>query len=318
VEETGKVFPSSDKALHVLQALLSRLTRSGAKLQLGCAVSRILQTATGLLVQAGDQSWVAPRVVLTTGGQSYPGCGTTGDGYRWARELGHHIVTPRPALVPISCRAGWVHSLKGITIPDASVRVVDPQAPVEKTAARGIRRGSILMTHVGLSGPAVLDVSREVSGHPSPHLLELECDFLPAISEAKFDANLQERFSRDGRKSIATLLPEELPRRLSETLMAEAGIPVERRGAEAGGEIRRKIVQIFKRCRIPVTGTLGFPKAEVTAGGVALGEVDSRTMQSRIVPGLSLAGEVLDLDGPIGGYNFQAAFSTAWLAADRL
>lgn len=318
VEESGKVFPRSDKALHVLEALLRRVARSGAVLEKNAPIRDVARSADGFRVASSDRHWNARHVLLTTGGQSYPGCGTTGDGYRWARSLGHTIVSPRPALVPVTTDAAWVHSLKGITVPDVGVRVVDSQKSAGKSAKRGSRRGSFLMTHVGVSGPAVLDVSREITGHAEPRSLALECDFLPDTSDIDFDAELRQRFASEGKKSIGTLLPELLPRRLGDTLLIEAGVPAERRGAEVGNDLRGRLVQAFKHCRIPVSGTLGFPKAEVTAGGISLDEVDSRTMMSRIVPGLFLAGEVLDLDGPIGGYNFQAAFSTGWLAAGNI
>ena len=318
VEETGKVFPRSDKALHVLEALLRRLSRSGAILQLNAPVREIVRASSGFQIISSDRRWLARHVMITTGGQSYPGCGTTGDGYRWARALGHQVVATRPALVPVTTDAAWVHSLKGITVPDVAVRVVDLRRSADKGVKRGVCRGSFLFTHVGASGPAVLDVSRDVTGHPEPRTLALECDFLPAFSDGAFDEALRQRFSREGKKGIGSLLPDDLPRRLIEAVLADAGIPAERRAAEAGTELRVRLVESLKHCRIPVSGTLGFPKAEVTAGGIALDEVDSRTMKSRLVPGLFLAGEVLDLDGPIGGFNFQAAFSTGWLAAEHV
>jgi predicted Rossmann fold flavoprotein len=308
VEVTGKVFPVSNKALDVLGALLRRLHRSGATLALQEPVRDLAATESGFAVTTPGRVIGARRVVLTTGGQSYPGCGTTGDGYALARCFGHRIVTPRPALVPVTVAAPWVGELRGITVPETAVRVLEQDRPLAS------RRGSLLFAHFGLSGPVVLDVSRAVSGHPDPTSLELELDLLPSVKEAELDAHLRAEATASGKKQLAALLAPQLPRRLCEALLAQAGLPPDRKAAALARATRAQLVACVKRLRLPVAGTLGFAKAEVTAGGVALDEVDSRTMQSRRAPGLFLAGEVLDLDGPIGGYNFQAAWSTGWLA----
>jgi predicted Rossmann fold flavoprotein len=311
VEETGKVFPMSNKATDVLDALLRRLHRSGATLALGEPVLDLRPTEAGLAVTTSHRVVTGARVILTTGGQSYPGSGTTGDGYAFAARLGHTIITPRPALVPVRVAAPWVADLRGITIPDVGVRVM------EREKALAVRRGSLLFAHFGLSGPVVLDVSRVINGHPQPATLALELDLLPPQAAPDLDELLRTESLASGKKQLASILPAELPHRLCETLVVLAGMPADRKAAALSKVDRGKLVQTLKRLRIPVTGTLGFEKAEVTAGGVALDEVDSRTLRSKRVPSLYIAGEVLDLDGPIGGYNFQAAFSTAWLAATK-
>jgi predicted flavoprotein YhiN len=287
-------------------------------------------------------------LLITSGGRSYPGCGTTGEGYSWARELGHTIVEPRPALVPLLTDALWVRELKGITIPDVAVQVIEPAAAGGRERVLAERRGSFLFTHFGLSGPVVLDVSRAVSGHAQPESLEpnskppgtvpilrsqrsemglspspqavskpvlvLQCDFFPTMSIAEFEAQLRAAIAAPGKRQLASLLPAELPRRLTDALLHVAGLSPEAKAAEIGHRMLARVVEAIKRVRIPIRGTCGFAKAEVTAGGVSLNEVDSHTMQSKLVPNLFFAGEVLDLDGPIGGYNFQAAWSTGYLA----
>jgi predicted Rossmann fold flavoprotein len=219
--------------------------------------------------------------------------------------------------------------LKGITIPDVVVRVVkaeDPSpkrqgGPREAAVAKGTllteRRGSFLFTHIGLSGPAVLDVSRVVSGSDQPRTLDLVCDFLPEKNEEQLYELLNQEVQSGGKRQLGNILAQWTVHRLAETLLSLAAIPPDRRAADSSKAERRRLVQGLKRLAIPVAGTLGFEKAEVTAGGVALEEVDSRTLQSKRVPGLWIAGELLDLDGPIGGYNFQAAFSTGWLAGQN-
>jgi predicted Rossmann fold flavoprotein len=312
VEETGKVFPVSNKAADVLAALLRRLERSGATLALAEPLVDLEPSEAGFRLATPLRTLSAAKVIITVGGQSYPGSGTTGDGYRIAAKFGHTIIEPRPALVPLTVSAPWVHELRGITLPDVAVRIFDEQKCLVS------RRGSLLFAHFGLSGPVVLDVSRVVSRHPQPPTLVLEIDLLPALNEADLDDYLRRESIDSGKKLLAVVLAEHLPRRLADALLIQAGFPVERKAAGLSREGRARLVQAIKQLRLPITGTLGFGKAEVTAGGVALDEVDSRTLQSKKVSGLWIAGEILDLDGPIGGYNFQAAFSTGWLAGESV
>ncbi len=311
VEETGKVFPVSNKAADVLGALLRRLQRSGATLALAEPVLDLERRDPGMALTTPHRVVLARRVILTTGGQSYPGSGTTGDGYAFAAKFGHALVPPRPALVPITVNVPWVADLRGVTIGDAALRVLDGGRCL------AARRGSLLFAHFGLTGPAVLDVSRAVTGHPRPESLALEIDFLPSVKEADVDEFLRGESLASGKKQLAVVMGTQLPRRLCDALLAASGMTADRKAAALSKPDRAKLVQGVKRLRLPVKGTLGFGKAEVTAGGVTLDEVDSRTMRSKKVPELFLAGEVLDLDGPIGGYNFQAAWSTGWLAGTK-
>jgi hypothetical protein len=174
-----------------------------------------------------------------------------------------------------------------------------------------------LFAHFGLSGPCVLDVSREISRHADPRTLFLECDFLPELNESQFLDWIRRAAQQSGKRATASWLSDLLPRRLIDTLLQNSSIVEEQRLAELSQVNRQRICGALKQQRIRVQGTRGYQKAEVTAGGVALPEVDSHTMQSRLVEGLYFAGEILDLDGPIGGYNFQAAFSTGWLAGEK-
>jgi predicted Rossmann fold flavoprotein len=308
VEATGKVFPVSNKAVDVRDALLRRLQRSGAALGLGEPVLDLRQTEFGFAVITPNRTASAARVILTSGGQSYPGSGTTGDGYNFAACFGHTIVPPRPALVPLTTDVPWIASLRGVTLPDVAVRILDDSACLTS------RRGSLLFAHFGLSGPVILDVSRVVSGHVLPQSLVLEIDLLPEVRESDLDEYLRAESASSGKRQLAGVLATHLPRRLAELLVTLAGLPVDRKAAALSKPDRVQLVQSIKQLRLPITGTLGFKKAEVTAGGVALDEIDSRSLRSKRVPGFAIAGEILDLDGPIGGYNFQAAFSTGWLA----
>ncbi len=309
IEGNGKIFPVSDRAADVLAGLVGRLERSGATLRTECpaiGVERLDEGGFRVLLIHGEIR--ARHVVVAVGGQSYPGSGTTGDGYGIARRFGHTIVEPRPALVPIRVAADWVAALKGLTVPDAKVAVFGPTGP-----ALMERRVAGLFAHFGLTGPAILDVSRCVARHDRPESLQLALDFVPDQRAETLDQHLAAA-SRRGRPAVINLLPPGIPRRLAETILELSGIPLDRMGPELGRDERRRLVANLKGLRLPVTGTLGFGKAEVTSGGVSLDEVHAETMESRRQPGLYFIGEVLDLDGQIGGYNFQAAWSTGWLA----
>ena len=312
VEETGKIFPVSNRATDVLDALIRRLQKTSAELALEEPVQSIRrQTINGAFcVTTSQRELEATTVIITVGGQSYPGSGTSGDGYTWAASLGHTIVPPRPALVPLTTSEQWVHALSGITIPDVAVSltVAGQPKPLDH------RRGSLLFTHFGLSGPVVLDVSRSFTALPPTSAALLACDFLPDDKTDHLDSQLRQLSSAAGKRPIINLLGDRLPRRLLDALFANAGLNPETRAAEFSKPGRAALIKALKSTQILITGTRGFAKAEVTAGGVALNEIDSRTMQSKLVPGLYFAGEILDLDGPIGGDNFQAAFSTGVLA----
>ena len=311
VEETGKVFPISNRATDVLESLLRRFHRSGADLAVNEPVVNIEQLKSdGFRVVTDRRELIASKLIVTVGGQSYPGSGTTGDGYAWATALGHTIVTPRPALAPLTTDDAWVRRLSGVTLPDVSLELYQEN----QTTPLDTRRGSLLFTHFGLSGPVAMDISRSVTGQPDPTKTSLACDFLPDLSSEQLDSELKRSATEDGKRQVAGIASEQLPRRLVDELLACAGLPAEQRAAELSKVNRSKLVHAVKRTVIQITGTRGFAKAEVTAGGVSLDEVDSRTMESKLVPGLYFAGEILDLDGPIGGYNFQAAFSTGVLA----
>ncbi len=268
VEETGKVFPVSNKAADVLGALLRRLERSGATIALEEPVNFIERAGTGFGIRTAQRQIQAEKIILATGGQSYPGSGTTGDGYRFLEKFGHSLVTPRPALVPITVSQDWVASLRGMTIPETIVRLKENDKRLDQ------RRGSLLFAHFGLSGPVILDISREVSGHPHAESLHLYLDLLPGQDEQALSQFLQHATTKAGKKQLATILSEHLPRRLCEGILKQAQLSPDRTCAGLRRIERNAIVQNIKSLQLPVAGTLGFKKAEVTAGGIPLGEVN--------------------------------------------
>ena len=319
VEDTGKVFPVSNRAIDVRDALMRQVAAAGVVVHMQTPVNNICREASEFVVDSDQQSFRGRKLLITTGGCSYPGSGTTGDGYAWSRELGHTIVDPVPALTPITTNEEWVRELKGITLPNASLAIVryDEQRESSGYSQKQFldtRQDALLFTHFGFSGPAALDISRVITHRFPGESLRLVCDFVPGQNLETFAADVTSSIRQSSSRQVTTLMQEFVPRRLAEAIVIAAELRLDMPTAELSKEQIRRLVRGLKANVIPVSGTMGFRKAEVTAGGVSLREVDSRTMQSKLVDGLYFAGEVLDIDGPIGGFNFQAAFSTGWLA----
>jgi predicted Rossmann fold flavoprotein len=307
-EKFDKVFPKSNKATDVLAAFLRRFETSGARLRCEARVEVVQRQDDGtFVVHAGADRLTTKSVVLAVGGKSYPGTGSTGDGYAIAGRFGHTIVTPRPALVPLRVDEEWVKSLTGIAFQDVEVRLVDANG-----AELARRRRPLLFTHFGLSGPAAMDVSREVSTRSDGTTLIV--DFLPEFTPQDLERELDRSIDVMPTHALSNAIEGEFPQRFLDVLFATRGVRGAQRCAEVSRVHRRIVVELLKGTRIPIAGTQDFTRAEVTAGGVALDEIEPGTMQSKRVPGLYVCGEVLDVDGPIGGFNFQAAFSTGHVA----
>jgi predicted Rossmann fold flavoprotein len=326
VEETGKVFPVSDRAIDVRDAVVRRLARHGAELLCGCAVDSVNPDATGagfriLATVQGRQLQVHSKTVLiTTGGLSYSGCGTTGDGYAWLKNMGHSITPLRPALTPLTSPESRVHELSGLTLEDVLVRAqIHAHSGDTKPLKleRRESRGGFLWTHKGCSGPTSMNVSRCFSDRGLEDRLELIVDLLPDSSVEQLEEWIAQE-TRQSNRALSTVLSHRVPKRLATSILESIGADYDPHMAELPRAIRIKMIESLKQYRIEISGTLGYPKAEVTAGGVELGEVNFQDMQSRRQAGLYLAGEILDLDGPIGGYNFQAAWSTGHTAGLHL
>ena len=327
VESTGKVFPISNRAIDVRDALVSLATDAGADIRTHTPVTNLLNVANDVdqegkfLIETADETFAAESVILTTGGKSWAGCGTTGDGYPWAESFGHEIVRTVPSLTPLVCQTSWANDLKGITIDPVAVSVWDRSVETGDNTKRKRSKkpvattvGSFLFTHFGFSGPAAMDVSREFATSDSPRELRLRCDFRNHETADQIALWLKSQKQERGGQQVIRVLAELFPRRLAEALLTSAVVPFDQKVAELSMASIENIVSAVKATEFPIAGTLGFDKAEVTAGGVNLKQVNGQTMESKLTPGLFFAGEILDLDGPIGGYNFQAAWSTGWVA----
>ena len=304
----GKVFPVSRSADDVLGVLRAACQERGVRIVCDARTRSIERDGDGFTVQTDGGAWRAGAVVLATGGASYPQTGSSGDGYRLARMLGHAIVEPRPALAPVEPGPYAFADLAGVSVPDAGLRVVRGGRQV----AAG--RGDLLFTHTGLSGPGVLDLSRDI--RPGDRLLVA---FVPGLPPEALDGELVRLCSERGAARLrSALAPLGLAERLLRRLIAEAGLSEEVTGARLDRDGRRRLAGVLGGLPFTVGHVGGFSVAMATAGGVALDEVNPKTMESARVPGLFFAGEVLDIDGDTGGYNLQAAFSTGALAAATL
>ncbi len=314
VESTGKVFPVSNRASDVLQALLLRLHRAGAVLWNDCPVTDLRSVMGRFELSTPMGAISTPKVLLCSGGKSFPRCGTIGDGYEWVQNLGHTLIPTYPSLVPLTTPLAWVKALSGITLKDTLV-----SAGIGSKVL-GTDRGAWLFTHFGFSGPAPMNLSRLLT--TTNQLGWLRLDSLPDLKAKAVEEIILASIQSHGKKSIAGLLSqafgEAVPLRWSEALVSQAAILPLKKASEMTSAERQKIVGLLKGIELPVNGSSGFEKAEVTTGGVCIKEVNFKTMESKVVPGLYLAGEILDLDGPIGGYNFQAAWSTGWAAGTSL
>lgn len=316
-EVTGKIFPQSNRAIDVRDALHRDMVDAGAKLELTSPVQSIRPTSEGRWIVTthsthGQHELTADRVIVTAGGQSWPGCGTTGDAYQWLSELGHTIVRTRPALVPLVGGTEATRALSGLTLEDVVAEVHDAStASSKKPLVR--RRASWLFTHFGFSGPAAMDVSGTITAAQSFRDTRLQLDLVPELSDASLRDLFAQRSGQNGKQTVSSMIGRWLPSRLAGEVALSCGAKApsgDKTLAEFSAAAVTLLIDHLKRWHLPVHDTRGFAKAEVTAGGVSLLDVDPRTMQSRHCPGLYIAGEVLDVDGWIGGYNFQAAFST--------
>lgn len=305
-EDWGKLFPVTGKARSVLDALVAAAGRAGVEIRPGHRVVEVRRHPDGFELQGEFGSLHAPRVALTTGGKSLPKSGSDGWGYQAAQRLGHSL-TPHllPALVPLTLPEG--HPLRALAGTASEVEL-----RLEAASGKGLERaaGPMLLTHVGVSGPAALDISRHwlLAGLQTPGC-RLRISWVPGHTPEGLDRELAALPAR----SLVRALAAWMPRRLAEVQIGEAGIDTGSRDAPPR-EARRALVAQLTGQELPIVGDLGFSKAEVTAGGVPLDEVDLATMESRRCPGLYLAGEILDVDGRLGGFNFQWAWASGHVA----
>jgi predicted Rossmann fold flavoprotein len=305
---SGKVFPKSRKASDVLQALLRQAEASAVKLICDTRVISMQHTCTGFIINTAEHSFNSKQVLIATGGCSYPSLGTTGDGFKLAASLGHRIIPPRPSLAAVQISDYLMADLAGLTI-----------SPSYLTLWREERKmadytGDLLMTHSGLSGPVILNHSRDFQ---SSDILTL--NLAAPYNEEKFAVFLLEKLNESGKRQVRTaMMNDMIPKRLIEKMLSMAEIPEALTSSQLSKEQRRRIVRLMTQMPFRIKNVAGYDEAMATAGGIDTEEINAVTMESRIVPGLYFAGEVIDIDGMTGGFNLQFAFSSGFAAAHAL
>ncbi|MDD2716983.1 MAG: NAD(P)/FAD-dependent oxidoreductase [Candidatus Wallbacteria bacterium] len=301
-DENGKLFPEGGSEA-VLKVLLEECRKKQVRIACSERVEKVEKRGMAFSVRTGN-IYESKAVLITTGGKSYPGTGSTGDGYGLAAGLGHDIIEPRPALAPIYVKEYPFSGLSGISFQDCGASLWRSGRKI------GITHADFMFTHRNLSGPAVMTLSAQAL--PGD---ELQLCFLPPDQEKRFNCEFFESVRAAGKKQLKSVLRESaLPARLVEVIFSRLGIDQDFKAADASNKLLESLLNSITRYSLTVEKTGGFNEAMVTAGGVSLKEIDPNSMQSKIVLGLYFAGEVLDLDGDCGGYNLQAAFSTAALA----
>jgi predicted Rossmann fold flavoprotein len=318
-EHDGKIYPDSNKASSVVNAMVQRMRELAVHISAPCAAQSVTwNPSTNMfhVTTATEQLFYSRFLLIAVGGQSYTRMGTTGDGYTFAQTLGHAIITPRPAIVPLLCKQAWISELKGLAVEDVTIRIEAPgPLPRLATGKPQPSTNDMMFTHFGLSGPAVLNISEIVA-----ELLEkfpeitLRADFVRPINHEELGRLFRQWHTTEGRKLVRSKLAELIPHRLADMFCRLSDIDSQQVCANLTARQMQELVEHLKATAFTIYATRGFKEAMVTAGGVRLDEINPNTMQSRINPRLFLAGEVLDLTGPSGGYNLQLAFSTGYLA----
>lgn len=314
VERGGRVFPCSDRAVDIVDALVGATVKSGAKI--------ICDRVTGIDIKEGAVKGVktennlrlpADAVIVATGGMSYPATGSTGDGYELAKKAGHNVTPIRPSLVPLTVLEGWCSSLQGLSLKNVTVSLY---AEGEKKPLYS-ELGEMMFTHFGLTGPEILSASAYIDD-PKTRKYYITIDMKPALSAEKLDQRIMRDFAKYSNRDYINSLCDLLPKKMVPVVVGLSHIEPSQKVNQITREQRERIVSALKCLTLHITGTRPIDEAIVTKGGVELTGVDPKTMQSKTVNGLYFAGEVLDVDAFTGGYNLQIAFSTGFSAGSAI
>ena len=310
VERGDRVFPVSNDAHQVAEALVRFALQQGVRVRMQCRVEDLLcheGRIRGVVLHGGEPV-AAGAVIIATGGASYPKTGSSGDGYRLAETLGHTIVPLRPALVPLVIAGAEPRAMMGLSLRNVQVRLLLDGREVAGDF------GEMLFTHFGVSGPIILTLSGPAVAMLGRGRLEMSINLKPALSPEKLDERLRRDLDQYGKRGYRNLLKGLLPQKMIDVVVARTGIPPDKPAHQITAEERGRLRELLHDFRLTVTGHRSIDEAIVTAGGVDTRDVDPRTMASRLVQGLYFAGEVLDVQADTGGYNLQAAFSTGFVA----
>lgn len=310
VERGGRVFPVSDRSADVVKALKKYLRQNNVDVLQGEVHKIETQRGKGgfSVVLRDGRSLSCASVILATGGMSYPQTGSTGDGYRFARECGHTVIPLKPALVPLEVEESWVKKAQGLTLKNVAVTIFD-----ENKRKIYSDFGEMLFTHFGVSGPVILSASSFLENIEKHHY-RLLIDLKPALAEEQLDRRIQRDFSKYSNKFFANSLNDLLPKKLIPVIVKLSKIPPEKTVNQISKAERKSLSVLLKNLTLKIKGFRPLEEAIVTAGGVSTAEINPRTMQSRIIKGLFFAGEIIDVNAYTGGFNLQIAFSTGYLA----
>ncbi len=307
-ERGNRVFPKSDKSSDVIRALARTLEENKVEVRLETEVNFIIvekkRIKKIILANESEEELEADKYIIATGGKSYPLTGSTGDGYNWLEEMGHKIIKTRPGLVPIIVKETWLSELEGLSLKNVEISLYNNKKKIAS------KFGEAIFTSNGLSGPIILELSKEIG----ECLGELRIDFKPALSFDELDKRIQKDFLEFDNKKFKNSLDSLLPSKLIPIIIRLSKIDPEKKVNSITKEERRTLLHLLKEFKLHIKELESFSRAVVTIGGVDLKEVDSKTMQSKIISNLYLAGEVLNIDGPTGGYNLQIAWTTGALA----
>ena len=309
IERGNRAFPVSDHASDVIRALERAMKEQNVRIRLYTQVRELLiedDKATGVLLTDGDKI-MADSLILATGGLSYPTTGSTGDGQTMAKNSGHKIVTPRPALVPLTTKEEYILRMQGLSLKNVSLKIKDEKRVIYDAF------GEMLFTHFGVSGPLVLSASSVLSRH-FPRQYQAYIDLKPALSEEVLNERLLREFSERPNQHIKAVFQQLLPAKMIPVMIELSQISMDKPVNAITKEERRRLVGLFKAFPFTSTGTRGFKEAIITQGGLSVKDIDPATMESKRIKDLYLVGELLDLDALTGGYNLQIAWSTGYLA----
>ncbi len=313
-ERGNRVFPESDKSVDIVDALVNAVNKAGCEIVHGQVVKLdvLNEEIKGVTLQDG-RKFPAESVIVATGGVSYPQTGSTGDGYDFARNLGHTVTELSPSLVPVTVKEGFCSDLQGLSLKNIEIKVFKGDS--NKAVYEDF--GELMFTHYGLSGPVILSASAFIK-NPSNGQYKITIDLKPALDRAKLDERILRDFAKYSNRDYINSLSDLLPRKMVPVVVKLSGIKPSAKVNQITREQREKIVETLKSLTLTVTGFRPIDEAIVTKGGVALKEIDPKTMQSKIVKGLYFAGEVLDVDAFTGGFNLQIAFSTGYTAGNSV
>lgn len=322
VERGNRVFPQSDHSSDIIRSLADRLKKENVKVNLNCKIKDLMineSRVTGVILENGKKI-DADRVIIATGGVSYPLTGSTGDGHKILKGCGHNLVECKPALVPFEVDDNWCAELQGLALKNVNIRLFSRVLPDELTTIPKKEKvlyegfGEMLFTHFGISGPLIISASSYYVKKNYNDKVTLEIDLKPALTEEQLDKRILRDFEDNQNKSFKNGIAGLLPSRMIPIVIELCGIDSERPVHSITREERLKLINILKHLRVTVNGTRPFSEAIVTQGGISIKDVNPSTMESKLIEGLYITGELLDLDALTGGFNLQIAWSTGYLA----